>query len=99
MSRVKAAGLVPNNESMPPMHGPPYQCSNCRRRITSGPEGGRHPGEHLRRAGMPSLTEPRELQAQGVIDPPGNYLPWWGVTFVCADCLELWRRTPAPPYD
>jgi hypothetical protein len=99
MSRTKAARLTPNNEPMPPMHGAPHRCSSCGRRITSGPEGGRNPGEHLRRAGMPKVIEQRELRALGLVDPPGHYLPWWGVTFVCADCLERWRRTPLSPSD
>jgi len=97
MSRTKAAGLVPNNEPMPPMHGPPAKCSSCGRRITSGPEGGRNPGEHLRRAGTPNITEAEALYDQGLIDPRGHYLPWWGVIFTCSSCLERWRKTPPMP--
>jgi hypothetical protein len=99
MSLVKAAGLVPRNEPQPPMHGPPHRCFICGSRITAGPEGGSRPGEHLRRAGLPNQGELRALRQQGLIDPPGNYLPWWGVTFVCAICLGRGRHSPLPPPD
>jgi hypothetical protein len=93
VSRVKQAGLVPNNEPMPLMHGPPEKCANCGMRITAGPENGR--SGHLRRAGMPNVLEQRELYEQGLIDPRGHWLPWWDVVFVCADRLVRWRQTPA----
>lgn len=103
VSRVKAAGLVPNNEPMPLMYGPPAKCGNCGMRITSGPERTpgmpAQPGEHMRRAGMPNVVEQRELYDQGLIDPRGYYLPWWGVVFTCSSCLERWRHTPLPPRD
>jgi hypothetical protein len=48
---------------------------------------------------MPNVVEQRELYDQGLIDPRGHYLPWWGVTFQCSDCLDRFRKARPVPWD
>ena len=84
-------------------HGPPHACADGGMRITSGPERRldrpAQPGEHMRRAGLPNLLEADELRCRGLALPRGHYLSWWGVTFVCASCLEMCRKAPPLPRD
>jgi hypothetical protein len=61
-------------------------------------KGGRNPGEHLRRAGMPNITQRARSERRTWSIHPATICRGWGVTFrLCRLPRARWRRTPTSP--